>query len=408
MKVPIPENDAERVAALRSYNIMDTAPEVAYDDITELAAQICDCPWALIGLIDESRQWMKSKYGVPPEITEVSREETLCSAMICGEELVVVPDLTKDERFSWHPEVTGEPYFRFYCGMPLINPEGYALGTICAVDFKPREVSPEQIEAFQRLSRQVMAQLELRRSLVKLDKAHLELKELNQTLEEKVREQVAEIERVSRFKRYLSPQIAQTILDSESDDLFKIHRREITVAFMDLRGFTAFCDIAEPEEVIDLLREYHGEMGRLIFRHGGTVEHFAGDGIMAFFNDPIPREDHTEIAVRMAVEMQERMKELRAGWLKKGYDLDLGIGLAAGYATMGTIGFEGRMDYGAVGNVTILASRLSSEAKGGQVLTNQRTLSKIEYLAQAESLGEMMLKGFTRPVAVINIKNLKT
>ncbi len=177
---------------------------------------------------------------------------------------------------------------------------------------------------------------------------------------------------------------------------------------MNLRGFTAFCDIAEPEEVIDLLREYHGEMGRLIFRHGGTVEHFAGDGIMAFFNDPIPREDHTEIAVRMAVEMQERMKELRAGWLKKGYDLDLGIGLAAGYATMGTIGFEGRMDYGAVGNVTILASRLSSEAKGGQVLTNQRTLSKIEYLAQAESLGEMMLKGFTRPVAVINIKNLKT
>ena len=201
--------------------------------------------------------------------------------------------------------------------------------------------------------------------MVKLDKAHLELKELNQTLEEKVREQVAEIERVSRFKRYLSPQIAQTILDSESDDLFKIHRREITVAFMDLRGFPAFCDIAEPEEVIDLLREYHGEMGRLIFRHGGTVEHFAGDGIMAFFNDPIPREDHTEIAVRMAVEMQERMKELRAGWLKKGYDLDLGIGLAAGYATMGTIGFEGRMDYGAVGNVTILASRLSSEAKGG-------------------------------------------
>ncbi|MFQ5894236.1 MAG: adenylate/guanylate cyclase domain-containing protein [Nitrospinota bacterium] len=407
MDVPIPENDAERVAALRTYNIMDSAPELAYDDITKLAAQICHCPIAHINMIDESRLWYKSKYGIPPEITERPRYPTICSNTICRNDLLVVPDLTKDERFSNYPLVVGEPYHRFYCGMPLINPQGYALGSICVLDFEPRELTPEQTEAIRHLASQVVAQLELRRNLIELERAHRQLSELNQTLEEKVREQVNEIARVSRFKRYLSPQIAKTILESEGDDPFKSHRREVTVVFLDLRGFTAFSDYAEPEEVIEFLRGYHTEMGKLIFQYEGTLEHFAGDGIMAFFNDPIPREDHTEMAVRMAVEMQARVKDLRTGWLKKGYDLDLGIGMAAGYATMGTIGFEGRRDYGAVGNVTILASRLSSEARGGQILTNQRTLSKIEELVEAEPRGELHIKGFARPVAVSNIVKLK-
>jgi len=148
-------------------------------------------------------------------------------------------------------------------------------------------------------------------------------------------------------------------------------------------------------------------MGKLIFHFDGTLEHFAGDGIMVFFNDPIPQEDHTEKAVRMAMEMQARVGDLRQGWLKKGYDLDLGVGMAAGYATLGTIGFEGRMDYGAVGNVTILASRLSSEAVGGQILTDQKTLSKIEDLVEAESVGELQLKGFGRPTAAFNVLKLK-
>ncbi len=216
-----------------------------------------------------------------------------------------------------------------------------------------------------------------------------------------------EIERMGRMKRYLSPQVAETLLRDEEDDPFKTHRREVTVVFLDLRGFTNFSDSAEPEEVIEFLRGYHAEMGKLIFQFEGTLEHFAGDGIMVFFNDPIPREDHTEMAVRMTVEMQARAKALRPGWLKKGYDLDLGVGMAAGYATLGTIGFEGRMDYGAVGNVTNLAARLSSEAKGGQILTNQRTLSKIEDLVEAEPLEELHLKGFHRPVAVFNIVKLK-
>ena len=246
------------------------------------------------------------------------------------------------------------------------------------------------------------------RSMLRLKEMHDSLEEWNRTLGEKVERQVEEIQRMSRFKRYLSPQITETILKNEDESLFKSHRREITVVFLDLRGFTAFSDSAEPEEVMELLRGYHAEMGKLIFKFEGTLERFTGDGIMVFFNDPLTSADHTEKAVRMALEMRDKAAELRKDWLKNGYDLALGIGLAAGYATLGNIGFEGRMDYGAVGNVTNLASRLSGEAKGGQILTNQRTLSKVENLVEVEPLEELTLKGFTRPVPAFNIVKFKT
>jgi class 3 adenylate cyclase/CheY-like chemotaxis protein len=244
------------------------------------------------------------------------------------------------------------------------------------------------------------------RAMMRIKQMHDTLDEWNRTLTDKVEQQVNELQRVNRLKRYLSPQIAETIL-AEDDNLFKSHRREITVVFLDLRGFTAFSDSAEPEEVMEVLRGYHAAMGKLIFEFGGTLERFAGDGIMIFFNDPIPSADHTEKAVHMALAMQARVKELRTEWLKTGYELDLGIGLAAGYATLGNIGFEGRMDYGAIGNVTNLAARLCGEAKGGQVLTNQRTLSKIALLVEVEPLEELQLKGVSRPVAAFNIAKLK-
>ena len=252
------------------------------------------------------------------------------------------------------------------------------------------------------------------RSLLRIKEYHdriqaqaAELAEWNRNLEEKVRQQVEQIERMSRFKRYLSPQIAEIILKSEDSDSFKSHRCEITVVFLDLRGFTAFSDSAEPEEVLALLRGYHAEMGKLIFKFDGTLEHFAGDGIMVFFNDPVPCDDHTEKAARMALEMRARVKELRRDWLKKGYDMDLGIGVVAGYATLGNFGFEGRMEYGAVGNVAILAARLCAEAKGGQILTNPRTLNKIESLVEAEKVGDFLLKGLVRPVTAFNVLGLR-
>ncbi len=245
------------------------------------------------------------------------------------------------------------------------------------------------------------------RAMMRIKDMHDTLEEWNRSLADKVKQQVEELERMKGLKRYLSPQIAETIL-GEDKNLFKSHRREITVVFLDLRGFTAFSDGAEPEEVMDVLRGYHAEMGKLIFRFDGTLVRFAGDGIMVFFNDPIPCADHTEKAVRMAIEMQARAQELRKAWLKQGYDLDLGIGLAAGYATIGNIGFEGRIDYDAIGNVTNLAARLCGEAKGGQILIDRKTLSKINEFIEVETLEEFHLKGFARPVPAFNIVRLKS
>lgn len=229
------------------------------------------------------------------------------------------------------------------------------------------------------------------------------LQELNRSLIEKVRQQMEIIERMSRLKRYLSPQLADSILNGNDPDPFSSQRREITAVFLDLRGFTAFSDSAEPEEVMALLRSYHSEMGRLAFDFGGTVEHFVADGLMVYFNDPVPCENHVEKAVYLSLAMRDRVKELRVGWLRQGYDLDLGIGLAAGYAAVGNIGFEGQMDYGAVGNVTNLASRLCGAAKGGQILTDQKTIAAIENVAETESVGELHLKGLVRPVRAFNI-----
>jgi len=240
------------------------------------------------------------------------------------------------------------------------------------------------------------------RAMMRLKEMHDTLAEWNRTLAETVRKQVSELERMARLKRYLSPQIAETIL-GQDDELFRTHRREITIVFLDLRGFTAFSDSAEPEEVMEFLRHYHAEMGQLVFKFEGTLERFMGDGIVIIFNDPIPCEDHAQHATLMALEMRDRVKELRGAWLKKGYNLDLGVGIAAGYATLGTMGFEGRMDYGTVGNLPNLAARLCAEAKGGQILTDQKTMSRLEHAFEAEPIEQLSLKGIARPVLAYNI-----
>lgn len=240
------------------------------------------------------------------------------------------------------------------------------------------------------------------RAMTRLKEMHDTLEDWNRSLADTVQKQVSEIERMGRLKRYLSPQIAETILGG-ADDLFKTHRRDVTIAFLDLRGFTAFSDSAEPEEVMDFLRGYHSEMGKLVFKFEATLERFMGDGIVVIFNDPIPCEEHARKAATMALEMRDRVKELRATWLKMGYDLDLGVGIAAGYATLGTMGFEGRMDYGSVGNLPNLAARLCAEAKGGQILTDQKTMSRLEPHFIAEALPELSLKGISRPIAAFNI-----
>lgn len=211
-----------------------------------------------------------------------------------------------------------------------------------------------------------------------------------------------ELERLGRLKRFLAPQVAELIADGTTASL-ETHRREIVVVFLDLRGFTSFTEAAEPEEVMGVLHQYHQAMGRLIASYEGTLERFLGDGIMILFNDPIPVADPAARAVRMAVEMHRDFAELAAGWKARGYGLNMGIGIAQGYATLGIIGFEGRQDYSAIGSVCNLAARLCAEAKGGQTLVPGRMLSGIEELVTAEPVGELALKGFSRPVAAWNI-----
>ncbi len=219
-----------------------------------------------------------------------------------------------------------------------------------------------------------------------------ELSRWNRELEGRVKEQVAQLERLGRLKRFFSPQLAELIVAGDAEDPLQSHRRDITVVFVDLRDFTAFAETAEPEEVMGILREYHAEMGRLILAHEGTLERFAGDGMMIFFNDPVPVPNPCERAVRMALAMRDRLGDLILRWRKLGYDLAWGMGLAQGYATIGAIGFEGRWDYGAIGTVTNLAARLCGEAKPGQILVPRRFLGTVEDLVESESAGELPLR----------------
>jgi class 3 adenylate cyclase len=251
------------------------------------------------------------------------------------------------------------------------------------------------------------------RSLLRIRELHetvrvqaAELAEWNRTLEQRVAAQVAELARLQRLKRFLSPQLAD-LVSSGGMELLKPHRRRVVVVFADLRGFTPFSETAEPEEVIEVLGEYHAEMGRLIMAHEGTLERFTGDGMMVFFNDPVEVPDPEERAVRMAVAMREAAAALQRKWLRLGHDLGLGIGIHTGYATLGAIGFEERWDYAAIGTVTNQAARLCGEAEGGQILVSDRFLGSVERIVDAQPIGELTLRGLARPVAAHNILRLK-
>jgi len=235
---------------------------------------------------------------------------------------------------------------------------------------------------------------------LKLKEQTEQLSSWNQTLEERVAAQLAEIDRIGRLQRFLAPQVAQMIASSDSpESALASHRREVTVVFCDLRGFTAFTETSEPEEVMGVLHDYHEGLGELIFRHEGTLDRFAGDGIMIVFNDPIAYADHTERAVRLALDMRDQVEKLSQQWRRRGHTLGFGVGIAAGYATLGQIGFEQRREYTAIGSVINLASRLCDEARPGQIIIGQRAFSAVEQNVEAQSIGELSLKGFAKPVA---------
>ena len=230
----------------------------------------------------------------------------------------------------------------------------------------------------------------------------------NRTLEDRVAQQLKQIERMDRLKRFLPPQVAELILSSGDDRLLDSHRREVTVVFCDLRGFTAFSETAEPEEVMNILGEYHTAVGAIIHKFQGTIEHFAGDGLMAMLNDPLPCPEPCVQAVRMAAEMRAAVSDLTAKWRKHGFDLGFGVGIAHGYATLGRIGFEGRFDYAAIGAVPNLAARLCEEARDGQILIDGKVGAAVEAIAELEPLDPLTLKGFHRPIKASNVRTLST
>ena len=234
-----------------------------------------------------------------------------------------------------------------------------------------------------------------------------QISEWNARLEARVTEQVARIGQMSKLTRFLSPKISDLIMSGDADDSLKARRTEITVVFVDLRGFTGFTETAEPEEVMSVLREYHAELGREIMAHDGTIEHFAGDGAMILFNAPVQVDDHELQAIRMALSMRESVAELTKGWKKRGYGLGFGVGIAGGYATIGAIGYEGRLEYSAIGTVVNLAARLCGEAADAQILISPRIFSKIEHHIEVESVGELSLKGFNRPVPAYNVMAMR-
>jgi adenylate cyclase len=251
------------------------------------------------------------------------------------------------------------------------------------------------------------------RSLLRIKRYHdtiegqaAELAEWNRTLEQRVSEQVGQLERMGRLRRFLSPQLADLVVSSGDESFLDSHRRDITVVFCDLRAFTAFAETAEPEEVMGVLDDYYQALGDLVTRFEGTLERFTGDGLMVFFNDPLPCEDAPLRAVRMAVAMRNRVESLAKDWTRHGYDLALGVGVAQGYATLGRVGFEGRSDYTAIGNCTNLAARLCAEARPWQILLSPRVHAAVEEFVTSEPVGELTLRGFSRPVATFNVVGL--
>jgi class 3 adenylate cyclase len=294
-------------------------------------------------------------------------------------EIVHAPDVHLDTEYEYSGPRTG---FRAGLGVPVLF-EDELIGVLLVVREEPGPYTDEQIQLVQTFA----------------DQAAITI--ANARLSNAVERQRKEL------SRFVSPQVAELLTGARGEQLLAGHRAYITCLFCDLRGFTAFAETAAPEELLELLREYHTLIGELIPVYDGTLEHFAGDGLMVFFNDPTPVDEHELKAIRMAVAVHERFRTLAETWRKRGSDLGLGVGIAAGYATLGRIGFEGRYDYGAIGPVTNLASRLSTHAGSGQILISQRVLAETEDGVDASPVGEIELKGFGRPIAAYEIRALR-
>ena len=294
---------------------------------------------------------------------------------------------------------------RTHVVVPLLK-DDELIGTFHLSRQEVRPFTDKQIELVTNFAAQAVIAIENTRLLKELRERTEEVEKLNQHLEQRVADQVEEIERMGRLRRFLPPQVADLIVASGSEKQLESHRRKITALFCDLRGFTGFSESADPEDVMTLLREYHEAIGASIIKYSGTLERYAGDGVMVVFNDPVPVDNPALQAVLMALEMRDAIGALTETWRRWGHEIGFGIGIAHGFATLGTVGFEGRFDYAAIGTVSNVASRLCDEAKPGQILISPRVLTKVENAVKVEPVGEFELKGIRRPLAAYNVQSV--
>jgi adenylate cyclase len=355
------------------------------DEVTTAAMRLCAGQYALLYLAEgDVLVAVAGVAGAPQWDYDKSHPHAFDRTTFAGRtavtrEIVHVPDVHLDSEYAYLGPRTG---FRAGLGVPVLF-EDELIGVLLIAREEPGPFTDEQVQLVQTFADQTAITIANARLTNAVERQRMEL------------------------SRFVSPQVADLLSSKRGEQLLAGHRAYISCLFSDLRGFTAFAETAAPEELLELLREYHTLIGELIPRYHGTLEHFAGDGLMVFFNDPVPVDDHELNAVRMALAAHERFRELGDTWRKRGSELGLGIGIAAGYATLGRIGFEGRYDYGAVGPVTNLASRLSTHAAIGQTLISQRVLAEVEDVVDAAPVGEVELKGFGRPVVPYEVRGLR-
>jgi class 3 adenylate cyclase len=378
--------------------------QAVLDTLTESAAHLCEADMAVIARQKGEAYHVTTAYGFPPEAEAHSKtiphkgRGSIVGRTVLEGKTVHVADVLADPEYT-NTEMQQRLSFRTVLGVPLLR-EGKPIGVISLARNKVRPFTEKQIELVRTFADQAVIAIENTRLLSDLNK-------LNQQLEQRVTDQVSEIERMGRLRRFLPPQVADLIVASGTEKQLESHRREVTALFCDLRGFTGFSESSDPEDVMALLREYHAAIGGIINKYGGTLERYAGDGVMVVFNDPIPVDNPALQAVRMAINMRAAIEGLIDKWRRLGHEIGFGIGIAHGFATLGTIGFEGRFDYAAIGTVSNVASRLCDEAKPGQILISPRVLMAVEKDITVEPVGDFTLKGIRRPLTAYNVLDVK-